>query len=67
MTILSPGISSASSTTAEGDEARAALATAERYSLEGNPGLALPNAERAMMGIPVKPRPRLDPRAGTSR
>ena len=37
----------------EGDEARAALATAERYSLEGNPALALPNAERAMMGIPV--------------
>src|SRR5205085_1898057 len=37
----------------EGDEARAALATAERYSLEGNPTLALPNAERAMMGIPV--------------
>ena len=37
----------------EGDEARAALATAERYSLEGNLPLALPNAERAMMGIPV--------------
>ena len=37
----------------EGDEARASLATAERYSLEGNPTLALPNAERAMMGIPV--------------
>ena len=37
----------------EGDEARASLATAERYSLEGNAALALPNAERAMMGIPV--------------
>ncbi|HST35334.1 MAG TPA: M48 family metalloprotease [Allosphingosinicella sp.] len=37
----------------EGDEARAALATAERYNLQGQPGLALPNAERAMMGIPV--------------
>jgi len=37
----------------EGDEARASLATAERYSLEGNQALALPNAERAMMGIPV--------------
>jgi predicted Zn-dependent protease len=37
----------------EGDEARAALATAERYNLEGNPTLALPNAERALMGIPV--------------
>ena len=37
----------------EGDEARAALATAERYNLEGNPTLALPNAEQAMMGIPV--------------
>jgi predicted Zn-dependent protease len=35
----------------EGDEARAALATAERYSLEGRPGLALPNAERAIMGL----------------
>ena len=37
----------------EGDEARAALATAERYTLEGQPQLALPNAERALMGIPV--------------
>jgi predicted Zn-dependent protease len=37
----------------EGDQARAALATAERYTLEGNPRLALPNAEQAMMGIPV--------------
>jgi len=37
----------------EGDQARAALATAERYNLEGRPTLALPNAEQAMMGIPV--------------
>jgi predicted Zn-dependent protease len=37
----------------EGDEARAALATAERYNLTGQPMLALPNAERALMGIPV--------------
>ena len=37
----------------EGDPARAALATAERYNLQGEPGLALPNAEQAMMGIPV--------------
>jgi predicted Zn-dependent protease len=37
----------------EGDEARAALATAERYNLIGQPGLALPNAERAMMGLPA--------------
>jgi predicted Zn-dependent protease len=37
----------------EGDEARAALATAERYNLIGQPQLALPNAERALMGIPV--------------
>ena len=37
----------------EGDPARAALATAERYNLQGQPQLALPNAERAMMGIPV--------------
>ena len=37
----------------EGDEARAALATAERYNLENQPALALPNAERAMMGIAV--------------
>jgi len=35
----------------EGDEARAALATAERYNLENQPQLALINAERAMMGI----------------
>jgi predicted Zn-dependent protease len=37
----------------EGDQPRAALATAERYSLEGQPQLALPNAEQAMMGLPV--------------
>jgi predicted Zn-dependent protease len=37
----------------EGDQPRAALATAERYSLQGQPGLALPNAEQAMMGLPV--------------
>ncbi len=34
-----------------GDTARAALATAERYSLEGNQPLALRNAEMAMQGI----------------
>ena len=37
----------------EGDQPRAALATAERYNLQGQPQLALPNAEQAMMGIPV--------------
>jgi predicted Zn-dependent protease len=37
----------------EGDQPRAALATAERYSLTGQPQLALPNAERAMMGLQV--------------
>jgi predicted Zn-dependent protease len=37
----------------EGDEARAALATAERYNLQNQPNLALPNAERAMMGLPA--------------
>jgi len=37
----------------EGDQPRAALATAERYSLTGQPGLALPNAEQAMMGLPI--------------
>jgi len=35
----------------EGDEPRAALATAERYILMGVPQLALPNAERALMGL----------------
>ena len=37
----------------EGDRPRAALATAERYSLTNQPQLALANAEQAMMGIPV--------------
>lgn len=37
----------------EGDQARAALATAERYNLTGEPQLALVSAEQAMMGIPV--------------
>ena len=37
----------------EGDQPRAALATAERYNLQGQPGLALPNAERALMGLPA--------------
>jgi predicted Zn-dependent protease len=37
----------------EGDQARAALATAERYNLIGQPQLALVNAEQAMLGIPV--------------
>ena len=36
----------------EGDTARAALATAERNNLEGNPKLALASAEMAMRGIP---------------
>jgi predicted Zn-dependent protease len=35
-----------------GDEARANLATAERYALQGNPRLAMANAELAMRGIP---------------
>jgi predicted Zn-dependent protease len=37
----------------EGDPARAALATAERNNLEGNPKLALASAEMAMKGIPA--------------
>ena len=37
----------------EGDHARASLATAERYNLEGRPKLALANAEQAMAGIPT--------------
>jgi predicted Zn-dependent protease len=37
----------------EGDAARAALATAERYNLIGQPRLALANAEQAMLGIAV--------------
>jgi predicted Zn-dependent protease len=36
----------------KGDAARAALATAERYNLEGNPKLAFANARVAMAGIP---------------
>ncbi|WP_458390286.1 M48 family metalloprotease [Sphingomonas sp. F9_3S_D5_B_2] len=36
----------------EGDEGRAALATAERSSLEDNPKLALASANLAMSGIP---------------
>ncbi|MDQ3139771.1 MAG: M48 family metalloprotease [Pseudomonadota bacterium] len=36
----------------EGDTARAALATAERYNLVGQPKLALANAEHALQGIP---------------
>jgi len=37
----------------EGDQARASLATAERYNLEGYSKLALANAEQAMKGIPT--------------
>jgi predicted Zn-dependent protease len=37
----------------EGDKPRAALATAERYNLEGKARLALASAEMAMHGIPV--------------
>jgi predicted Zn-dependent protease len=36
----------------EGDESRAALATAERSNLEANPKLALASAQMAMKGIP---------------
>ncbi len=35
----------------EGDEARAALASAERYHLEGNPVLALSTAQNALAGM----------------
>jgi len=35
----------------QGDEARAALATAERFSLSGDDMRALPNARRAMAGL----------------
>ncbi|HEV2746706.1 MAG TPA: M48 family metalloprotease [Allosphingosinicella sp.] len=35
----------------EGDEARAALATAERHSLEGNPMQAMVSAQLAMAGV----------------
>ena len=38
--------------TREGDEPRAALATAERSNLEGKPKMALASAETAMKGIP---------------
>ena len=37
----------------EGDTSRAALATAERNNLEGNPKMALASAEMAMRGIPA--------------
>jgi predicted Zn-dependent protease len=37
----------------EGDMARAALATAERNNLQGNPKLALASARTAMKGIPA--------------
>ena len=37
----------------EGDAGRAALATAERYNLEGQPRLALANAEHALKSIPT--------------
>ncbi len=37
----------------EGDTARASLATAERYALEGRPQLALASAEAALHGIPA--------------
>ena len=37
----------------EGDISRAALATAERNNLEGNPKIALASAETAMKGIPA--------------
>ena len=36
----------------EGDQARAALATAERFNLEGTPMPALANAQAAMHGLP---------------
>ena len=37
----------------EGDTGRAALATAESYYLEGNPRMALANAQQALAGIPT--------------
>ena len=37
----------------EGDDARAALATAERNNLEDNPKMALASAQMAMKGIPA--------------
>ena len=36
----------------QGDTARAALASAERYMMEGAPQFALPNAQTAMAGLP---------------
>ncbi|MGB5077584.1 MAG: M48 family metalloprotease [Sphingorhabdus sp.] len=36
----------------QGDSARAALASAERYLMEGAPQFALPNAQTAMAGLP---------------
>jgi predicted Zn-dependent protease len=40
----------------EGDQGRAALATAERYNLENQPKLALANAEQALRAIPTGSR-----------
>jgi predicted Zn-dependent protease len=40
----------------EGDQGRAALATAERYNLENEPKLALANAEQALGAIPTGTR-----------
>jgi predicted Zn-dependent protease len=40
----------------EGDQGRAALATAERYNLENQPTLALANAEQALAAIPTGTR-----------
>jgi predicted Zn-dependent protease len=40
----------------EGDQGRAALATAERYNLENQPKLALANAEQALSAIPTGSR-----------
>jgi predicted Zn-dependent protease len=37
----------------EGDTGRAALATAERYNLQGEPRLALVNAEQALKTVPT--------------
>ena len=37
----------------EGDSGRAALATAERYNLQGEPRLALVNAEQALKTVPT--------------
>ena len=36
----------------QGDRPRAALASAERYLMEGTPQFALPNAQEAMAGLP---------------